>query len=181
MSISVASSFPAVGLGSSDAVIKVYVANRPPLDEYLHLDEVRAMRDGEIHQIADLTGNHWRKIFNVYAKFIWALKMDALTKSGYQSWQQYRDDALLQRDIPLALLFSPPQLNPSAVKSVHVIMGKGYASELDLPPLVWLNELFAINKEQRIIVCPYFDYRQLSNARIDYLVATIHKYFPGVY
>jgi len=179
--MSMASSLRAVGLGSSDAAIKVYVANRPPLDEYLHLDEVRAMREGEIKQIADLTGNHWRKIFNVYAKFVWALKMDALTKSGYQSWQQYRDEHLLQSGSGKELLFTAPVFNQTSGDVLHIIMGKGYAAALNLPPLIWLNELFAINVDQRIIVCPYFDYRQLSNVRIEFLVALIHKYFPGEY
>jgi len=39
-----------------------------------------------------------------------------------------------------------------------------------LPPLVWLDSSFAINKEQRVIVAPYPDYRQLSNEKIAGLV-----------
>jgi len=50
-------------------------------------------------------------------------------------------------------------------------MGRTYAkslvnSQLLTAPLTWLDDEFAINKEARVIVCPYFDYRQLSNIKI---------------
>jgi len=167
-----------IGLGDFNAPLRVYVANRPPLDEYLYLDEVRLMRKGEIKKIADLTGNHWRKLFNVYAKFVYELQGESLAAVGVASWQEYRDQSLLQSGSDLTLLFSKPDLSALEGGALHIVMGKGFALDLGLPPLVWLNEHFAINKEQRIIVCPYFDYRQLSNVRIKFLVDLIVKEFP---
>lgn len=55
-------------------------------------------------------------------------------------------------------------------------MGRTYAralvnsGRLDVP-LTWLDHEFAINAASRVIVCPYFDYRQLSNLKIDRLAA----------
>jgi hypothetical protein len=60
--------------------------------------------------------------------------------------------------------------------AIHVIAGKTYAAQLDLPPLIWLDNYFAVNKEFRIIVAPYPDYRQLSNARIEYLLGLMRSF-----
>ena len=51
-----------------------------------------------------------------------------------------------------------------------IIAGKTYAAQLPLLPLTWLDNYFAINKEARLIVAPYPDYRQLSNERIARLI-----------
>ena len=76
---------------------------------------------------------------------------------------------LFQRHSQEALLFSHPELNKN-MDNIHIIAGKTYATALDLPPLIWLDSYFAINKQHRIIVAPYPDYRQLSNERIARLV-----------
>jgi hypothetical protein len=62
-------------------------------------------------------------------------------------------------------------------------MGKTYAKQslpvLAIEPLVnlqWLDADFAVDPEHGIIVCPYFDYRQLSNSKIDRLVDLIIKF-----
>ena len=55
-------------------------------------------------------------------------------------------------------------------------MGKTYANKLGLAEqALWLNEFFAINKTTNTIVCPYFDYRQLSNIKISQLANLIKK------
>jgi hypothetical protein len=36
--------------------------------------------------------------------------------------------------------------------------------------LVWLDEEFAIDKVSNLVICPYLDYRQLSNIKITRLV-----------
>jgi hypothetical protein len=65
-------------------------------------------------------------------------------------------------------------------------MGKTYAKSLlssgalDLE-LIWLNNEFAINHSQRLIVCPYFDYRQLSNVKIERLAELIKELNQHVY
>ena len=51
-------------------MIKVYLANRPPLAEYQAIDVIDHFLEGDIEKIVTETGNHWRKIFNVYAKLM---------------------------------------------------------------------------------------------------------------
>lgn len=153
-----------VGLGESSFSLAVYIANRPPLPEYHALTNMRPLINGEIYSIAQQTGNHWRKIFNVYAKFLEALNW---TNSD-GDWRRYRDLFLLQEGVQEALLFSEPNFNTPII---HIIAGKTYAAELNMPfTLDWQDEFFAVNRDERVIVCPYFDYRQLSNERIGQLV-----------
>ena len=167
-----------IGLGDSEAQLNVYIANRPPMDEYAMLDDVRSMRKGEIADIAQATGNHWRKIFNVYAKLVYSLNASSLTL--YATWQAYRDSELLRSNSNTALYFSPFLSNTVNAKgTIHLIMGKGYAEQLSLDQfgihLNWVSSDFAIDRNARLIVCPYFDYRQLSNAKIDVLIELIHQ------
>ena len=70
----VTSAANAIGLGVQEAALQVYIANRPPLPEYEMLSKLQPMQPGDIARIAAETGNHWRKIFNVYAKLVFALK-----------------------------------------------------------------------------------------------------------
>ena len=44
-----------------------------------------------------------------------------------------------------------------------------------LNDLFWLNEHFAISEQHKLIVCPYLDYRQLSNARIEQLIGLVQQ------
>jgi len=174
-----------VGLGAScgQACIRVYIANRPPMAPYEHLENVKALTQGEVSQIALHTGNHWRKIFNVYAKFLYGLytSQQALLDSLHDSqrWQDYRDDILLQVNSCSMLLFSPPTFKKSG-SDIHIIMGKQYAAQLGFDreaseELVILDGDFAICKRKNLIICPYFDYRQLSNIKIDRLIELVHE------
>lgn len=158
-----------IGLGSLESRINFYIANRPPIDDYPLMEENRGLAIGELEHIVKHTSNHWRKVFNVYAKllFDW-YKLQGRTDLP-ASWQAYRDLELFQQHSREALLFSPPQLD-SDKTVIHIIAGKTYAAYLNLPPLIWLDSYFAINKEYRLVVAPYPDYRQLSNERIAQLV-----------
>lgn len=158
-------------------MIKVFMANRPPLPEYRDVRQVSALNGGEIRRVASETGNHWRKIFNVYAKFIYSLAMAKNEQSilSYKTWQEYRDEKLLQQGSNTQLYFDHEGmtnlLSQEDIGSVRIVMGKIFAEEsLKNIRLIWLDSYFAINKELGIIVCPYFDYRQLSNERIEVLV-----------
>lgn len=172
-----------VGFGTDDYQIAVYIANRPPIYEYQQLDQLTALTTGEITNIGQQCGNGWRKVFNVYAKLLYALDKEQFNFATFApTWQQYRDDFLLQTHSKTSLLFSAPQLKSikqnANQKAVHIIMGKTHAKsllstgELDVE-LIWLNNEFAINRSQRVIVCPYFDYRQLSNIKIEWLAELI--------
>ncbi len=166
------------GLGSHKFDIAVYIANTPATPEYQELTQVSALTSGEITAIGQACGNGWRKVFNVYAKLLHALPKEHFSYANLTStWQQYRDKYLLQSNSRTALLFSPPCIN-SENKSLHVICGRTYAKQLinngDLKAqLTWLDEEFAIDKKNRVIVCPYFDYRQLSNIKISRLVVML--------
>ncbi|WP_415895395.1 DUF6942 family protein [Neptuniibacter sp. PT34_22] len=161
-----------VGLGAQGFKIAIYIANRPPIEPYPTLDHLRPLSSGEIKHIADQTGNHWRKIFNVSAKFLFELQSDV----EFKTWQVLRDQSLFQAESPIALLFSKPDLTEP--NRIHIIAGKTYAQALGLENLLWLDPYFAIDKDNKVIVCPYLDYRQLSNARISQLVGLVKNLSP---
>lgn len=168
---------PAIGFGDSMAQLRVYIANRPPMTEYAALTAIQPLVSGEIALINQHCGNGWRKVFNVYAKLLFALDSPQYCfNKQAASWQQYREQHLLQPDSNTALLFSPPQL-PSAFNSVHIIAGRTHAKALlDAglhAQLNWLNHEFAIDRHHRLLVCPYFDYRQLNNEKLAYLAQLI--------
>lgn len=171
-----------IGFGDGHPKVAVYIANRPPMDEFNHLDCVQPLRDEQINTINQACGNGWRKVFNVFAKVLFALPSEhySFAKQAI-SWQSYRDNTLLQTDSRTALLFSPPQLNDQPC--IHIIAGRTHAKNLLEQGLLnaqlnWLDEEFAIDKANKLIVCPYFDYRQLSNikiARLSELVAMCYS------
>ncbi|WP_290612058.1 DUF6942 family protein [Arsukibacterium sp. UBA3155] len=166
-----------IGFGDTAAGIRVYIARRPPMAEYAELTQLKQLQSGEVTLINSACGNGWRKVFNVYAKLLFALdtKQFAFTRQA-ASWQQYRDRRLLQAGSDTALLFSIPQLLPR-VNTVHIIAGRTYAKALLdaglTVQLSWLNNEFAIDKFNRVLVCPYFDYRQLNNEKLVYLAQLI--------
>lgn len=148
--------------------------------EYQSLEEVMPLIEGEIMVINQACGNGWRKVFNVYAKLLYALDKKHFDYSDKApTWQDYRDRYLLQGQSKTALLFSTPQLIPSKYR-VHIICGKGHAKALInsgklVDNLVWLDDDFAIDRENKLIVCPYFDYRQLSNIKIERLAGLLQN------
>ena len=64
-----------------------------------------------------------------------------------------------------------PRLNP-ADNTIHLIAGRTHAKQLIQQglgcQLHWLNEEFAIDPSSKVLVTPYFDYRQLSNEKIEF-------------
>jgi hypothetical protein len=166
------------GLGDPLAQFKVYIANRPDFSEYPSLETIKPLSVGEIQEIGRSCGNGWRKVFNVYAKLVFALNTEPLVSLHQaQSWQDFREHTLLQRSSNTSLLFSCPQITPvENNKTVHIIMGKTYANSLKLPhSLRWLDHEFAVDPENGLFICPYFDYRQLSNIKIIRLVELIKQ------
>jgi hypothetical protein len=168
------------GFGCDNYSIAVYTANRPALAQYSSLAQLTALGHGEIAAIGRQCGNGWRKVFNVYAKLLYTLKPSSFELCTHAtSWQLFRDQYLLQVKSQTALLFSAPVLDPEQ-PVVHIIMGRTYAKtlintgQLEVP-LTWLDQEFAINTSHRVIVCPYFDYRQLSNLKIARLGAMIDQ------
>ncbi len=180
-----------VGLGQlvPKGGIRVYIANRPPLPVYESLNQFEPMMAGDISHIGQETGNHWRKIFNVYAKLLHGLLISRQElPSDINSWQQLRDHHLLQGSSQTALLFSAPALSdvdtphrqPNIKANINIIMGKNYAAQLGFErvegsELIVVDHDFAICPRRNVIVCPYFDYRQLSNIKILRLIDLINQ------
>jgi len=175
----------AVGFGCHQPQVCFYVPHRPDFGDYPQLAELRPLMAGEIEHIVTNTNNHWRKLFNVYAKlmFEW-LGLRGCTDLP-ASWQAYRDNHLFQASGHEALIFSLPHVqsrpqagNLNAPNTAHlgqpvfhIIAGKTYGAALAPPGLNWLDAHLAVNTHERlararIIVAPYPDYRQLTNARI---------------
>jgi hypothetical protein len=163
-----------IGLGCSSFTIAVYIGNKPSMLEYQQLSCLSPLTSGEIEMVNQACGNGWRKVFNVYAKLLYALDKEKFNYSTLApTWQKYRDNYLLQHNSQTALFFSPPQLSTTK-QTLHIICGKTYAKHLLATNqltanFTWLDEQFAIDKAKNLIVCPYFDYRQLSNANIEKL------------
>ncbi len=162
------------GLGCPNFNFAVYIANTPAMLEYQNLTQVTPLTCDEITAIGQACGNGWRKVFNVYAKLLYALpKKHFAFATSAPTWQQYRDCTLLQVGSKRALLFSPPCLVNND-NTLHIICGRTYAKQLlqagELTAqLTWLDNEFAIDKHNKVVVCPYFDYRQLSNSKIERL------------
>lgn len=167
------------GFGVSEGLVSVYIERPPPMSEYHKLNEVQALMPGEIEVINAASGNGWRKVFNVYAKFLGALKHRDHDFTNYESWQAYRDNALLQAHGQEALLFSPPNLADKRYE-YHVIAGRTYAKKIlrdhiFTNSLTWVDDEFALDPVHKLVVCPYFDYRQLSNIKIAKLCGFLHE------
>ncbi len=70
-----------IGLGAAHSDVCFYIANRPPLDDYPQLQQLRPLASGELAHIVKHTSNHWRKAFNVYAKLLhdWRQQQEGAT------------------------------------------------------------------------------------------------------
>ena len=163
-----------IGLGDQNASFRVYVENRPKMPQYQQLVDCEAMQQGDIDLIYRHCGNGWRKLFNVYAKLLSALDRKLFHfPTQAVSWQQYRDQCLLQQASDTALLFDSPALTPKD-STIHLIAGRTHAKQLMEQGLAcqlhWLNQEFAIDPTNKVLVTPYFDYRQLSNEKIEFSV-----------
>jgi hypothetical protein len=160
-----------VGIGDHHYTLAVHIGNRPPLDEYLRREHLAPAKEGELMMIANETGNHWRKIFNIYAKLAYMLD-----GKYFASWQAYRDNFLLTQGSQQALLFNQTKLTHKP-NAINIICGKTYAATLlDADNLIWLDSHFATIPSLRLIVTPYFDYRQLSNIKLQKLLELITSF-----
>ncbi|NOU50428.1 hypothetical protein HG263_07715 [Pseudoalteromonas sp. JBTF-M23] len=167
------------GFGQASGLIAIYIEHAPPMQEYKNLEYIQALRLGEIEMINNASGNGWRKIFNVYAKILAQLHHRDHNFTNYNSWQDYRQQCLLQSHSQEALLFSPPNLHNSRYR-YQVIAGRTYAKRLlrdqiFTNSLVWLDEEFAVDTTHNLVVCPFLDYRQLSNIKINKLCDILHS------
>ncbi|WP_250656318.1 DUF6942 family protein [Alkalimarinus coralli] len=159
------------GLGDHHYRLAVCIGNRPDLPEYQQLTGLKALKPGDISYIVDRTGNHWRKIFNIFAKL-----MFQLDDGPVATWQAYRDQQLLQKGCGHTLIFPPIDHLPCSVNTACIVSGKSYAEQFGLlERAAPLGEGFYIDISRKTIVTPYFDYRQLSNRKLDMLISIIQR------
>jgi hypothetical protein len=178
---------PIFGIGDANATFRVYMNNRPTYcfsNEHDRREKQTVpLETGDIFNCGKACGNGWRKVFNVYAKLVFALSEPSLLKlNDYSNWQHYRDRTLLQNASNTALIFAEPESLDSM--GMNIIMGRTYGKHLfeqnrfsQTQNLQWLNHEFAVCRKNRVIISPYFDYRPLSNMKILYLVDIIREYF----
>ena len=163
-----------IGIGHRHCEVAVFIGNRPPLDEYLQRESLVPATEGELANIGRETGNHWRKVINIYAKLGFLLY-----SQGYSTWQDYREKFLLTEGSQQVLLFNG-SIVTVPVGCVSIICGKTHAMTLlDKKELQWIDGDFAVVPSRRIVVTPYFDYRQLSNVKLDRLVRIVGSYGIG--
>ncbi|MGB2708815.1 MAG: hypothetical protein WBC41_11795, partial [Pseudoalteromonas nigrifaciens] len=100
-----------IGLGDEQFNVAVYVAKAPPMPYFETLNSLEPVINEQINTINQHCGNGWRKVFNVYAKVLFALPSEHYSFAKQApTWQQYRDEFLLQKNSKTALLFSAPNL-----------------------------------------------------------------------
>lgn len=156
-------------MGDQHYRVAVCIGNRPAMPEYQTLNTLTALEHGDIAHIVEATGNHWRKIFNIFAKL-----MFQLDKHTEPTWQDYRDRVLLQQGSGHALIFSSFELLPPSDENLVIVAGKSYAQALGIfESAKPLGDGFYIDTSANVIVTPYFDYRQLSNRKLDMLISLI--------
>ncbi|NVK56752.1 MAG: hypothetical protein HWE26_14185 [Alteromonadaceae bacterium] len=163
------------GIGDPHACLRVYIGNRPNTEVVHTVAGMTPLLPGNIHQIGQDCGNGWRKVFNVFAKLAYALPPPAGFSQQHACWQHFRDNSLLQADSRCALWFTEPA--EYSEHAIHIISGKTFANTLSIAPsLHWLTPDFAVDPQRNIVVCPYFDYRQLSNNKILFLIDLLAEY-----
>jgi hypothetical protein len=156
-------------LGDKRAAMILYLPNRPLMPES---DLV------SVPELIELNGNHWRKILTIFAKIN--------AKNG--DWKEYRDQQLLKHNECICfgdvLMEDDVEAKGLALKNIdnsrlniklHVIAGKeswARVCKIDSPEsqgFIAIDHNSKIWMKDNILLTPYFDYRQFSNALIDSL------------
>ena len=110
----------------------------------------------DVGALVAANSNHWRKILNLLAKVACPVAED---------WRRYRDQVLFQET---ALCFAPVLAQGPCW---HWIGGKENLLRFTglrhcARPLHGAAEI-AVDPQRRLLLTPYPDYRQLSNARVE--------------
>ncbi|WP_226704396.1 DUF6942 family protein [Microbulbifer elongatus] len=135
-------------LGSPQPSLILYLPHRPE-----GLGQLVKTPDAGL--LMENNSNHWRKIVTLLAK----------VASPQQEWRGFRDNALFEHT---ALCFSA---RLREMPGWHWIGGKDNLQRfniegLNAKPLKEAPEV-ALDTEKHILLTPYPDYRQLSNATVD--------------
>lgn len=158
-------------IGPATASYAFYLPNHPLIPAYWHWEQ-----DNAIAELIALNGNHWRKIFTIMAKIC----------APSEDWRNYRDNLLLKKH--QMLLIGASALSPHA--SIHIVCGQAAATALGIAieshiatgPQQSANQQTVMQLMQAsqgklqditqsshsilVLLTPYLDYRQYSNALI---------------
>ncbi len=135
-------------IGSSNPSLILYLPN-PPMQASIE-------QPLDIPELIALNGNHWRKIFTIFAKLC-----------GHTSdWKRYRDHDLLKQKE--AICFGDKLLS---IKARHIVAGKASWERLGLNPIDFdsLDDQQRVRKQANVFLTPYPDYRQFPNELIEQL------------
>lgn len=151
LKVTMLQSLPA--LGSAQPKVVLYLDNRPKMDDnqILHIPSLIAAN-----------GNHWRKIFSIFAKL-----------NSDQNWREYRDQKLLLEDEQIQFA---TVLQKTA--SIHIFSGKSCWQRFGVTPLELAEgEMQALANKKvfyyrsaeygLMLYTPYFDYRQFPNVLVE--------------
>ncbi|WP_394170065.1 DUF6942 family protein [Saccharospirillum alexandrii] len=165
--------FSLSGLGDRSPLLVVCTPHRPPGIQSDRSKGVLPLVRNQLEQLTQAGGNHWRKIFNLYAKLLHGLT------PLEPDWQTCREQRLLQTDSACALVFEQKWIPEPG--QLCIVMGQTYGRSLGWmanDQVLPAEHPFVQHPEQAVIVTPYFDYRQLSNARLTSLVQLIAGEHP---
>lgn len=159
-------------MGCAEPLLCLYTPHRPPLEQCKNLNGYRPAYPGETAQIIAETGNHWRKIFTIFAKIYTELICPD------KRWQEVRDQRLFTENSHSALLFQDSIL--PIEQGIHIIGGKDFAAGFTLPTQQGqcIDDAGKVLAYGNCYLTPYLDYRQFPNALIDQLVAHLQN-TPG--
>ncbi|BBB28283.1 DUF6942 family protein [Neptunomonas japonica] len=135
-------------LGAQRSDVVLYIENTPTFPK-----EMRVNGPISIPVLVDLNGNHWRKIFTIFAK---------LTAPD-DNWRGYRDRCLLTKNE--AICFTGQRQENA---QVHIVSGKSCWERMgfDMGEFMPLDPLQRLWVKDDVLCSPYFDYRQFPNALI---------------
>lgn len=160
-------------LCSKEPKFILYVPRPIPFADLENPNVSRALGENEAIDIMKNCSNDWRKIFSTFSKIIHPIIEAPCT------WQNYRDQHLLQAHGNEALVFGPYLLDSKFPDAVHIIAGKNFYKDFELPSRSWstLEETSNLHRSGLLFKTPYFDYRQFPNRLIDIFVEELKGIF----
>lgn len=151
-------------------LLQLYIPHRPTMAEYENLQDIQPINNGDIDKIIIACGNHWRKIFVIFAKIASAIDDREL------SWKTYLAEHLLQDSGSERLVFCEDLqfLDKEPASVIHIFSGK-YCGDTagHIQQCSEIAPGFFQNEKGQIFITPYFDYRQFSNAKIDFFITQL--------
>ncbi len=144
-------------LGAARPTLILYLPHRPN-----GLERLQQYPDAA--ELIAANSNHWRKIVNLLAKVACPIT---------QEWRHYRDTSLFQEN---ALSFAPALANGECW---HWIGGKDnllrFTGLQHRARLLGGAPGVSVDAERRLLLTPYPDYRQLSNAVVAQLRLSLEE------